>query len=62
MCIRDRLEEGLLKALADESELLLEDDRHLARDVLNDAQQLLLGLFHILSLIHISLSPICGLP
>ena len=46
----EELEEGLLKALADESELLLEDDRHLARDVLNDAQQLLLGLFHIVAL------------
>ena len=47
----EQLQEGLLEALVEQLELLGEDHRHLPGDLLNDTQQLVLGLFHVAALL-----------
>ena len=43
----EQLQKRLLKALVEQPELLGEDLRHLAGDLVDDARQLLLGLLHV---------------
>ena len=47
----EELQKCLLKALADQRELLFEDDGHLARDALDHADELALRLFHVVALL-----------
>ena len=47
----EQLQKGLLKAIVEPMELLGEDLRHLAGDLVNDPRQLLLGLLHVRSLL-----------